>query len=54
MAGATPPSSNHSRERPPVRDGKEVVVFDGRGGVRRLDKAEAAQFTVPTRGLPSS
>jgi zinc transporter len=40
-----------SNQRAPVKDWMTVVVFDGRGGVRRLEETEEADFTVPARGF---
>jgi zinc transporter len=37
--------------RPPVLDWRQVMVFDGRGGVRKLDDAEEDGFAVPQRGF---
>jgi zinc transporter len=45
---ASAPASN---ARPPVKDWMTVVVFDGRGGVRRLEETEEADYTVPQRGF---
>lgn len=39
-----------SNARPPVKDWMTVVVFDGRGGVRKLEETEEADYTVPARG----
>ncbi|RYE78934.1 MAG: hypothetical protein EOP19_20835, partial [Hyphomicrobiales bacterium] len=39
-----------SNARPPVKDWMTVVVFDGRGGVRKLEESEEADYTVPARG----
>jgi len=39
-----------SNARPPVKDWMTVVVFDGRGGVRKLAETEEADYTVPARG----
>src|SRR5215217_4499332 len=44
---ASAPGSN---ARAPVKDWMTVVVFDGRGGVRRLEETEEADYTVPARG----
>jgi zinc transporter len=44
---ASAPASN---ARPPVKDWMTVVVFDGRGGVRKLEETEEADYTVPARG----
>jgi zinc transporter len=44
---ATAPASN---ARQPVKDWMKVVVFDGRGGVRKLEETEEADYTVPARG----
>jgi len=49
MATAPTPDKN---ERPPVKDWMGVIVFDGRGGVRRLtDEEEALPYTVPAKGF---
>lgn len=40
-----------STQRPPVKDWLTVIVFDGRGGVRRLEETEEAEFSVPQRGF---
>ena len=45
------PVNHHARERPPVKDWMSVIVFDGRGAVRRLEDAEEAGFTVPPKGF---
>lgn len=45
------PVNHHARERPPVKDWMTVVVFDGKGGVRRLEESEEAGFTVPQKGF---
>lgn len=40
------------RERPPVKDWMSVIVFDGRGGVRKLtDEEETQPYTVPQKGF---
>lgn len=50
MADALPPT--HARPRPPVKDWMAVIIFDGRGGVRRLDDAEeVGPYTVPQKGF---
>jgi zinc transporter len=39
-------------ERPPVKDWMGVIVFDGRGGVRKLsDEEETQPYTVPQKGF---
>jgi zinc transporter len=39
-------------ERPPVKDWMSVIIFDGRGGVRKLsDEEEALPYTVPQKGF---
>ncbi len=39
-------------ERPPVKDWMSVVIFDGRGGVKRLTEEEEAQpFVAPAKGF---
>ncbi len=39
-------------ERPPVKDWMSVMVFDGRGGVRKLAEDEEAQpYAVPPKGF---
>ncbi len=43
-------SAPASNARPPVKDWMTVVVFDGRGGVRKLEETEEAEYTVPARG----
>lgn len=49
MADAPP---THARPRPPVKDWMAVIVFDGRGGVRRLEEAEeAGPYSVPQKGF---
>src|SRR5262245_26736200 len=45
------PVNHHARERPPVKDWMTVVIFDGKGGVRRLEDAEEADFTIPAKGF---
>ena len=40
------------RERPPVKDWMSIIVFDGRGGVRKLtDEEESQPYTVPQKGF---
>lgn len=40
------------RERPPVKDWMSVIVFDGRGGVRKLtDEEETQPYAVPQKGF---
>ena len=40
------------RERPPVKDWISVIIFDGRGGVRKLsDEEEAKPYSVPQKGF---
>ncbi len=40
------------RERPPVKDWMTIIVFDGRGGVRKLtDEEETQPYTVPQKGF---
>lgn len=51
MDDAPTSPSHHARERPPVKDWMTVIVFDGRGGVRRLEDTEEADFNVPARGF---
>ena len=46
--GDTLPASN---QRPPVKDWMTIVQFDGKGGVRKLEEAEEADFTTPARGF---
>jgi zinc transporter len=43
--------NQHARVRPPVKDWMQVLVFDGRGGVKRLEESEEADFTVPAKGF---
>ena len=43
--------NHHARERPPVKDWMQVLVFDGRGGVKRLEESEETEFTVPAKGF---
>jgi zinc transporter len=44
--------SVEKRERPPVKDWMSVIVFDGRGGVRKLtDEEENQPYTVPQKGF---
>jgi zinc transporter len=39
-------------ERPPVKDWMSIVVFDGRGGVRKLaEEEEAKPYSVPQKGF---
>ena len=38
-------------QRPPVKDWRSVMVFDGRGGVKRLDESEEDNYTIPARGF---
>jgi zinc transporter len=45
------PANQHARERPPVKDWMAVVIFDGKGGVRRLEDTEEHNFTVPQKGF---
>ena len=45
------PGNHHARETLPVKDWMSVAIFDGRGGVRLLEDAEEAEFTVPQRGF---
>lgn len=40
-----------SNARPPVHDWMTIVQFDGRGGVRKLEEAEEADFVTPTKGF---
>ncbi|MEO6013673.1 MAG: CorA family divalent cation transporter [Devosia sp.] len=48
MAAAAP----EKKERPPVKDWMSVVVFDGRGGVKRLTEEEEAQpHDAPAKGF---
>ena len=35
----------------PAQDWHTVLVFDGRGGVRRLSDQEESAFVVPPRGF---
>jgi zinc transporter len=52
MADDTSKAANqHARERPPVKDWMQVAVFDGKGGVRRLEDSEEESFTVPPKGF---
>jgi zinc transporter len=44
-------ANQHARERPPVKDWLAVAVFDGKGGVRRLDDSEEQDFVPPARGF---
>lgn len=46
--GDTLPASN---QRPPVKDWMTIVQFDGRGGVRKLEEAEEADFVTPAKGF---
>jgi zinc transporter len=40
------------RERPPVKDWMTIIVFDGRGGVRKLaEDEEDKPYTVPPKGF---
>jgi zinc transporter len=43
--------NQHARERPPVKDWMQVAVFDGKGGVRRLEDSEEEDFVVPPKGF---
>jgi zinc transporter len=43
--------NHHARERPPVKDWMQVLIFDGRGGVKRLEDSEETDFTVPQKGF---
>jgi zinc transporter len=45
--GEAQPASN---QRQPVKDWMTIVQFDGRGGVRKLEEAEEADFAKPARG----
>jgi zinc transporter len=44
-------TNQHARPRPPVKDWMQVLVFDGRGGVKRLEESEETEFTVPAKGF---
>ena len=46
--GEALPASN---QRPPVKNWMTVVVFDGRGGVRKLEETEEANIIVPAKGF---
>lgn len=46
--GETRPASS---QRPPVKDWMTIVQFDGKGGVRKLEEAEEANFVTPARGF---
>jgi zinc transporter len=46
--GDTQPASN---QRQPVKDWMTIVQFDGRGGVRKLEDAEEAAFSMPAKGF---
>lgn len=46
--GDTLPSSSH---RQPIKDWMTIVQFDGRGGVRKLEEAEEADFATPAKGF---
>lgn len=46
--GDTVPASN---QRQPVKDWMTIVQFDGRGGVRKLEEAEEADFVTPAKGF---
>lgn len=49
MTGGLP---THASLRPPVKDWMTVIVFDGRGGVRRLEEAEeSGPYAVPQKGF---
>ncbi|RYE07798.1 MAG: zinc transporter ZntB [Hyphomicrobiales bacterium] len=40
------------KERPPVKDWMSIVIFDGRGGVRRLTEEEETQpYAAPQKGF---
>jgi zinc transporter len=45
--GEAQPASN---QRQPVKDWMTIVQFDGRGGVRKLEEAEEADFATPAKG----
>ena len=48
----TEASPSSAKPRPPVKDWLSIIIFDGRGGVRRLDEAEEAEpYTVPPKGF---
>lgn len=46
--GETLPASN---QRPPVKDWMTIVQFDGKGGVRKLEETEEADFVTPPKGF---
>ena len=46
--GETMPASN---QRQPIKDWMTIVQFDGRGGVRKLEEAEEADFVTPAKGF---
>lgn len=46
--GEAMPASN---QRQPIRDWMTIVQFDGRGGVRKLEEAEEADFATPAKGF---
>ncbi len=48
MGETTQPASN---QRPPVHDWMTIVQFDGKGGVRKLEEAEEAEFVTPAKGF---
>lgn len=49
MATTTP---RRTDERPPVKDWMTVLVFDGRGGVKKLSEEEETQpYDVPAKGF---
>lgn len=46
--GVSLPASN---QRQPIKDWMTIVQFDGRGGVRKLEEAEEADFVTPAKGF---
>jgi len=46
--GEAMPASN---QRQPIKDWMTIVQFDGRGGVRKLEEAEEADFVTPAKGF---
>jgi zinc transporter len=45
------PVNQHARERLPVKDWMTVVVFDGKGGVRKLEENEELDAAVTGKGF---
>jgi zinc transporter len=45
---ATQPATS---QRPVITDWRSVMVFDGRGGVKKLEESEEGDYKVPVRGF---